>query len=214
MTPASLRADLISAILRSKPCSDIGFWAAGTSIMGYHYGYIAELIDKGAVRTQPYAKRGYGGQYDPNDQTLYLNGATYTGYYASAGGRATIVHECTHAIFHLLKSGQIVRLADDEFIAWLAETIYRMNAGYDVIGSADNAPKFRKSLFFVAQKCINQRGDICQVDPRAVHDVGTELFAAAEKEEGKRLPSSQVMPGFDQTPPRPPGPPMEPDPDP
>lgn len=189
-------ADLVTATLRSKPCADIAFEVAGTNIRGYHYGYAADLVDKGAIKIGPPSTNpGFAGEYGVQSQTVFLKGGKTLGFFASADGKETIVHECTHAIVHLLKAGKTVRHIDEEFTAWLASTIYRLNAGFAVIGSQSNAPTFRKNLLFVAQKCIKETG--FKVDPLAIDSVGKELIAA-EKAAGKHVPDSFVMPPFNQ----------------
>jgi hypothetical protein len=207
----------VSGILRSKSCANIYFAIPGTHIWPYHYSYIAQLIDQRIITaspTKPEEDPEYGGKYNPSTQTLNLmtTDAAGTGYFETANGRSTVVHECTHAIFHLVHSGKLIRAAENEFTAWLAATIYRMNESYDVWGSKDDERiECRRTLFQVAQRCIEHKSATFQVDSRAVSTAGEDLLRAEENRTKKRIPRSQMMPLFHQDPPKPPGPPLLPD---
>ncbi|PNG26507.1 hypothetical protein [Methylocella silvestris] len=183
-------------VLNSTPCRKIAFVCAGMSIMGYHYSYLAELINRCSVDIQFGSSDGANGQYDDKTDTLRF-GRRDAGFYATGESRALIVHECTHAIIDATHPGGIVRRADNEATAWIAETIYRMLTGEKMTKTG----AFYESLYDVAGKSIEaaKTGGPFVIDPRAVSLIGGTLRAGDEvraKAAGKMVPDQEKMSGI------------------
>ncbi|ACK50561.1 hypothetical protein Msil_1613 [Methylocella silvestris BL2] len=184
-------------VLNSTPCRKIAFVAAGMSIMGYHYRYLADLINRCSVdirfgTVDPSAN----GEYDDKTDTLRFKSRD-PGFYATNESRALIVHECTHAIIDLAHPGGLVRRADNEATAWIAETIYRMLTGEKMTKTGD----FYESLYDVAGKAIEAapKGPPLVIDPRAVTLIGETLRGGDEvraKAAGKIVPDVERMSGI------------------
>ena len=98
-------------------------------------------------------------------------------YYATAEGRAAIVHECTHAIIDYTQKGKSVRSADNEFAAWLAQKVYAINAGDNPIAEG----YYHAPLFAIARQISQNAGKgTFQVDPGDVLYIGNRFRAAYE----------------------------------
>jgi hypothetical protein len=186
----------ISRTLRSKECLGIGFQISGMSVFGYHFGYAADLVDNGAIQVGLVSNPDHSGEYEQARQRLCFPKLNH-GYFENEIVKETVVHECVHAIFHFVRAGKRVRHKDEEFAAWLAQTIYRINKGLPTIGSSGNDPDFWRSLYLVAQQCIQGYG--VEVPPAAVEFVGNYLVAG-EKAHGIFYPEWQTMPPFWQHP--------------
>lgn len=189
--------------LNSKACHDIAFEAAGISVMGYHYGYLADLVAQYCIDVKfGVVDPAASAEYDHMTNTLRFANRNL-GFYASPAGRAQIVHECTHALIDATQSGKQVRRADNEAICWIAQTIFSSRSGDSVRKDGD----FHGSLFAIATDAIKGR---FRVDPQAVTFVGAILRSAdavRAKAAGKTVPEFELMDGIRC--PRPA--PMEPD---
>jgi hypothetical protein len=200
-----LRLKVLSA-LNSKACGAIAFQAAGISVMGYHYGYLADLVAQYCVDIKfGVVDPAASAEYDHTTDTLRFSNRNL-GFYATPSGRAQIIHECTHALIDAAHPGKPVRRSDNEFICWLAQTIYSLLAGDGVRRDGD----FHGSLFAIASDAIRKRDGVFMVDPQAVSFVAAILRSAdalRAKKAGKTVPDIELMDGIRC--PRPPA--MEPD---
>jgi hypothetical protein len=193
--------------LNSNACHAIAFEAAGISVMGYHYGYLADLVAQHCIDVKfGVEDPDANGEYDYKTDTLRFKDRG-VGFYATKTGRALIVHECTHALIDVTHAGRPVRRADHEAIAWIAQTIYSILSGVSVRQDGD----FHGSLFAVATDAINGQ---FTVDPQAVSFLGAMLRGGdlvRAKKLGKTVPDVEIMDGIPCPRPASP-PPMEADP--
>ncbi|WP_395698052.1 hypothetical protein [Methylocella sp.] len=192
----------IVGVLNSRACLDIRFVAAGVSIMGYHYGYVCDLVAQGCVDVR-------FGVVDPSSGAEYDDGADVLrfrrrdlGFYATLEGRAQIVHECTHAIIDVVRKGQSVRRADNEAIAWIAQTVFTLKSGGRLSAANPDLPQvkdFVDSLTAVAERIIASGDPAPSVPPEAMSFIGGMLStadAARARRRGLAPPVADVMSGI------------------
>jgi hypothetical protein len=108
-------------ILTSAPANAIRFRLDNVAIHSYMFGYIGSSIADDRVHIRIDASRGNG--YDPAFNTI-----TFT---SSDPDTATIVHEATHAVIDATNPGLAVSVATGEAVAYVAESVYALNAGLD-----------------------------------------------------------------------------------
>ncbi len=190
-----LRAKAIS-ILRSKACLDIKFSVAGMTVMAYGYGYVADMLAQNVIKVAIGNTGGFTATYDGLNNKMTF-GAKDPVNLSTADGRATVVHECTHAVIDAIRKGKSVAYGDDEVAAYIAQTVYSMNAG----DSFNKVGPVAGPLYNVASKIKNYSGqDVYMVDPGDVVGVRAQILAiyqAFAKAQGKVVPTSTVMNGID-----------------
>lgn len=189
-----LRAKTIS-ILRSRACLDIAFTISGMTLMGYGYGYVADMLAQDAVHVLIGNTNGFTARYDGSINTIFY-GTRNPADLATVDGRGTVVHECTHAVIDAIRKGRWVDYGDDEVAAYLAQTVYAMNAG----DSFNKVGPVAGPLYAVAKKIKNYRGEgVYAVDPADIVGVRAQilsLYGALAKAQGKVVPSSTYMDGI------------------
>jgi hypothetical protein len=184
---------VIGGVLRSRACMSIEFGISGMSIMPYGYGYVADMLDQGAISIG-FADIGpVTAQYSPSRFTFGRNALASA---SSADGRATIVHEATHAQIDGTHPGKYVDRGDNEMAAYLAETIYRINAG-------DPTPDdgyIGAPLVTLARKVIALAPDgFYELTPYDYENLKPQILAVYRiiaAAQGKTVPPGDVMKGF------------------
>lgn len=116
------------SILRPKPCMDIKFTLSGMTLMGYGYGYVAQMLTDGVIKVVIGQTHGFTARYDSSINTLFF-GTRNPGDLGTVDGRGTVVHECTHAVVDATQKGKFVAFGNDEVAAYIAQTVYSLNAG-------------------------------------------------------------------------------------
>jgi hypothetical protein len=174
-----LRAKILLA-LRSEACLKINFSVASMPVTGIGYAVIAAMVETQCIKigtggTSP----GANANYDWRSTRLIFRDLSQkqVSFYATADGRAEIVHECTHAVIDFTQKGKTVKSAHNEFAAWLAQKVYAINAGDKPFNQGYiHAPLFRIAIQ------ISRMGTsgVFQVDPADVADIGGKIRAAHE----------------------------------
>lgn len=150
-----------AAILRTRPCLDIAFVFAGISFMGYHYGYVADLIQQDRIHVKVGNTGGFTATYDYRWDKITFSSAD-PAQLAAPDARATLVHEATHAVVDLTHKGRSVDYGNNEVAAYIAETLYRLNA--DI--SFDKYTPVGGRLYTIATAIKNKKQDgPYEVDP-------------------------------------------------
>jgi hypothetical protein len=192
-------------ILRSPACMRIQFTFAGSTVMGYGYGYVADVMEQGGIRIGIANTGGFTANYDHRDKTpifVFSDPAMVS----SPDGRATIVHEATHAVIDAVRMGRSINYGDNEVAAYIAEFIYRLNTGLPLTGPL--APL----LYPAVQNIRNFAGPgVYVVHPEEVANARAlilAVYAETAGAAGKTLPTETIMKGI--APPPPPGAPMVP----
>ncbi|WP_395664899.1 hypothetical protein [Methylocella sp.] len=191
-----LRAKIVG-VLNSRACLDIRFVAAGISILGYHYGYLCDLVCQHCVGVS-FGVEDPDALAEYNDRSNTLRFARRDlGFYATHAGRAQIVHECTHAVIDVVRAGKTVRRADNEAIAWIAQTMFLLLSGQTVPEGND----FRQSLAAVARDAIaRSRDDGPYVVPASATSFIGETLQGADKLRAKKrglsVPDVETMSGI------------------
>src|SRR5260370_36692783 len=109
-------AQLIPRVLKvllSPPVAKIDFWAHGMHVSAGGYVMVWFYISQGwiklrLVRIPSQMPEGAGAKYDPTTHTLWFRRDTYG---SSPDERATILHQCTHALRDVLAGPQFRREA-------------------------------------------------------------------------------------------------------
>lgn len=186
-----LRKRVVS-VLRSPACMNIKFTIVGSTVMGYGYGYVADVIEQGGIKVKIGNTGAFTANYDHRGSTpTFVFGDP--SIVSSPEGRATIVHEATHAVIDAVRKGRTIAFGDNEVAAYLAETIYRMNTNAPLTGPL--AP----FLIPVARKIKNFPGPgVYIVKPEEVADARSRIlavYAQKARAEGKTLPTDEMMKG-------------------
>lgn len=190
-----LRAKAVS-ILRSKACLDIKFSVAGMTLMAYGYGYVADMLAQDVIKVAIGATGVFTAAYDSAHNRITF-GTKDPVDLATADGRGTVVHECTHALIDAIRKGRSVAYGDNEVAAYIAQTVYAMNAGdrFNTISPVAGP------VFSIASKIRNYRGEgVYTVDPADVVSVRAQILAiyqAVAKSQSKIVPIATVMDGID-----------------
>jgi hypothetical protein len=195
-------------ILRSRACLNIQFTIVGSTIMGYGYGYVADMIEQGGVKIT-FGNTGIGdAQYDhrPHSTPTLTFDPNNPAIASSPSGRAQIVHEATHAVLDAVRKGRTIGFGDDEVAAYLAQTIYSLNAG-DTINTTG---PLAGPLYQLALKVKRFPGPGVYV-VRSDEIAGLRMqimtvYTARARAAGKTVPTETMMQGL-----APPGPAMVPD---
>lgn len=125
-------------ILKSQACLDIRFQLDKVGIQTFMYSYIGSAISDDKV----HLNIGTGHNYNPATNTITFN--------AIDVDAPTIVHEATHAIIDATHVGQKFTTGVHEAAAYLAETVYALNANY---GSHQiDVPHLAPSLYDLARR--------------------------------------------------------------
>ena len=202
--PAEILKARVINVLRSPACLDIQFTIAGSTIMGYGYGYVADMIKQDGIRIRIGNTGAFTASYDHHGSTpTFVFGDP--SIVSSPDGRATIVHEATHAVIDAVRKGRTIAFGDNEVAAYLAETIYRMNTNSPLTGPL--AP----FLIPVARRIKSCPPDkrVYVVRPEEVAEARSRIlavYAQKARAEGKTLPTDEMMKGIE-----PPKPAMVPD---
>ncbi len=186
-----LRAKTIS-ILRTRPCLDIRFSIAGITLMGYGYGYIADMLALDSVHVAIGNTGGFTATYDNKSNTITF-GTRNPADLGTVDGRGTVIHECTHAVIDAVAKGRSVAYGDDEVAAYLAQTVYSLNAGDKI----NKVGPVAGPLYAVASKIRAAQG-VYVVDPAEIVGVRAQILAvytAIAKSQGKVVPTTTVMSG-------------------
>jgi hypothetical protein len=191
-------------VLRSQAGMNIKFTIVGSTVMGYGYGYVADVIEQGGIKIKIGNTGAFTASYDHRGSTptfVFGNPSIVS----SPEGRATIVHEATHAVIDAVRKGRTIAFGDNEVAAYLAETVYRMNTNAPLTGPL--AP----FLIPVARKIKSFPGPgVYAVRPEEVAEARSRIlavYAQKARAEGKTLPTDEMMKGV-----APPLAPMVPDP--
>jgi hypothetical protein len=201
----SLKKRVVS-VLRSPACMSIQFTYVGSTVMGYGYGYVADVIEKGGIQIKIRDTGSFTAGYDHRGSTpTFTFSNADPEIVSSPEGSATIVHEATHAVIDAVRKGRTIAFGDNEVAAYLAETIYRINSNAPLTGPlapllnpvARRIKSFRGPGVYVvtADEVVQARAFILSV------------YAARARQEGKTLPGDEMMKGL-----APPPPAMVPDP--
>lgn len=192
-----LRAKTIS-IIRSRPCLDIAFTIAGMTLMGYGYGYVADMLQDGVIGVAIGPTGGFDASYDSSANLITFSSPD-PAKIATPSGRGTVVHECSHAVVDAVAKGKSVAYGDDEVAAYIAQTVYSINAG----DSFNKVGPVAGPLYAIATKIIANKtkkdSPVYVVDPAdyvAVRGVILQIYTAVATSQGKRVPQSTVMTGI------------------
>jgi len=137
-------------ILRSTACLNIQFTIVGSTVMGYGYASLADMIEQGDIDVGVGDAGGFGVRYA--HQRDFIPALTFDSddpmFATTPSGRAAIVHEATHAVIDCGRRGVASASGgDDEIAAYLARTIYSLNAGDPVVQTGPLAgPVYRIAL--------------------------------------------------------------------
>jgi len=115
----------ITSTLGEPAVMMVNFRARGRVVGTMHLGMISQMITNGQIRCRidpSKVRTGAVADYSHEDKTIY--GTKAEGFYAE--DKAMFVHECTHAMFHVLGFARAVtmKVLDDEIAAYLAGAIY------------------------------------------------------------------------------------------
>lgn len=133
----------VSEILNSPACLRIRFRVDAVGIQTYMYSYIAQAVRENRVHIVIHNDKNPDGQkiskpertaeYNPKTNTLLFRSADI---YKDADGKATIVHEATHAVIDATHANGTVRSGQNELAAYLAQMLYSMysNDKYNKVG--------------------------------------------------------------------------------
>jgi hypothetical protein len=146
-------------VLLSLPAAKIDFWAHGMHVSGGGYVMVMFYISQGwikprLVRLASQLPKGAEAKYDPSTHTLWFRRDTYG---SGPDERATILHECTHALRDIMASpafrnegmygSKIVGQLhfDNEAAAYIAEALfYIYDTGAEMpVGEGDEAEIFK-----------------------------------------------------------------------
>jgi hypothetical protein len=118
-------------ILRSAACLNIQFTIVGSTVMGYGYGSVADMIEQSDIAIKVGDTGGYRVRYvhQPDLRPSLTFSSDDPTFPSSPSGRAAIVHEATHAVIDSIRKGGAIPGGDDEVAAYLAQAIYSLNAG-------------------------------------------------------------------------------------
>ena len=191
-------------VLRSQACMQIQFNVAGSTVMGYGYGYVADVIEQGGIKIKIGNTGAFTASYDHQGSTpTFVFGDP--AMVSSPEGRATIVHEATHAVIDAVRKGRTMAFGDNEVAAYLAEALYRINTGAPLTGPL--VPK----LMPVVRKIRSFPGPgVYDVKPDEIAEARAfilSVYTARAKQQGKTVPTDEMMKGI-----APPPPAMVPDP--
>jgi hypothetical protein len=206
-SPEELLRSRVIRILRSRACLSIQFTIVGSTIMGYGYGYVADMIERGGVKIT-FGNTGIGdAQYDhqPHLTPTLTFDPNNPAIASSPSGRAQIVHEATHAVLDAVRKGRTIGFGDDEVAAYLAQTIYSLNAGDTV----NKVGPFNEVLYQLALKIKNFGSGVYVVKPDEISGLRMQImtvYTARARAAGKTVPTETMMQGL-----APPGPAMVPD---
>jgi hypothetical protein len=142
-------------ILRSAACLNIQFTIVGSTVMGYGYGCVADMIEHGDIGVQIGDTGGFPVRYahQPDSSPTLTFGSDDPTFASSASGRATIVHEATHAVIDAGRKSAIAG-GDDEVAAYLAQAIYSLNAG----DAPSESGPLARPVYQIARKIKNFAG--------------------------------------------------------
>jgi hypothetical protein len=108
-------------ILTSPAANALRFRLDNITIHSYMMGYLATRLTDDRVHVTVDSSRS--NHYDPGTDTINWNSTSVTD--------PTIVHESVHAVIDATHVGQTVSVATGEAVAYVAESLYAMNAGDD-----------------------------------------------------------------------------------
>lgn len=131
------RAD---SILRKPACNSIRFRLDNVTLHTFMYGYIGHAIANDRVHIRIDGNRG--DSYDPGNDTITFGSTDIPDY--------TIVHEATHAIIDATHSGKTVTVAAGEAVAYVAESLYALNAGHTSHTIDD--PRLMRTAYTIARQ--------------------------------------------------------------
>jgi len=131
----------ITSTLGEPAVMMVNFRARGRVVGTMHLGMISQMITNGQIRCRIDPSKvptGAVAAYSHEDKTIY--GTKAEGFYAE--DKAMFVHECTHAMFHVLGFARAVtmKVLDDEIAAYLAGAIYVVASGVTPFYRDKNAP--------------------------------------------------------------------------
>src|SRR2546423_8403338 len=104
-------------VLSSPACRAVRFRLDNVAIQTFMYSTIANAIREDRV----HMRIGRSRHYDHLTNTIWLDTADVPPY--------VIVHEATHAVLDATHVGQNITVGTHEAAAYLAETVYALNAG-------------------------------------------------------------------------------------
>ena len=137
-------------ILRSTACLSIQFNMVGATVMGHCYASVADMVEHGDIDVGVGNAGGFRVRYA--HQPDFIPTLTFDSedpmFPTTPSGRAAIVHEATHAVIDRGRRGSAnAGGGDDEVAAYLAQTIYALNAGDPVVQTGPLAgPVYRVAL--------------------------------------------------------------------
>ena len=111
-----VRAD---SILRTQACNSIHFRVDNVTINSYMTGYIGHAILKDRVHLT--VDSDHTNNYDHRNDTI--------NFYSLNEPSWAIVHESIHAVIDATHGGKTVTVGTGEAVAYIAETVYALNAG-------------------------------------------------------------------------------------
>jgi len=179
---------IVISILRSRACLDIAFKNAGVSIMGYGYGYVADMLEQGKVSATVGNTGGFTAKYDGRTNTMTF-GSDALREALTPSGRGTIVHEATHAVIDAVAPGRTIGYGDEEVSAYLAQTIYALNRRDPI----NRVGPLAGPAYEIAERIRNFRGDkgIYECTPSEVFGMRAvilQVYGRLAQSRGERLP--------------------------
>jgi hypothetical protein len=118
-TPALLSR--MQRVLSSPAANAVRFQLDNVAIHSYMLGYIATAVGDDRVHVRVDGSRA--NSYNPEFNTI--------NFIFADPDDATIVHESTHAAIDATNPGLAVTVATGEAVAYVAESVYALNAGFD-----------------------------------------------------------------------------------
>jgi hypothetical protein len=182
---------IVISVLRSRGCRDIAFKNAGVSIMGYGYGYVADMLEQLKVGIVLGNTGGFTATYDERTNTFTF-GANALREAMTPGGRGTIVHEATHAVIDAVAPGRNIGYGEEEVSAYLAQTIYSLNCGDRI----NTVGPLAGPAYEIAQRIRNfpaqKEGHIYEctaTEIAAMKDVILKVYGRLAQLRGQQLPA-------------------------
>jgi hypothetical protein len=120
----------------------VNFRARGLGIGTMHFIIVSGSITRGIIKCKidsSKVTRGAAAVYSSDDKTIY--GLRAEGFYADE--KQTFVHECAHAVIHLMGFNRAretkVKILDNETAGYLAGAMYVVASG-QMLSNLNNAP--------------------------------------------------------------------------
>lgn len=140
-------SDEVVRILNERATHQINFHQGRFRIDAAAFRRVQSMIQRGEIGVEADPDMPNKARYDRNGPVLYLwRDAEVTRIRGDADSKGLIVHECVHIIIHNA-SRRTIDIFEEEAIAFLAQTIYRLAIqGYTSRGSGERGGVFSEGI--------------------------------------------------------------------